>query len=152
MSAAYQAFAAAGWGDTIPFSLGPCPCCDVVTVACCPDPVPRTLYLTISSPDPACDVLEGTYAVVYDDGPGVWRWSGSIPGVAVNPVVWEVSCFRSGGAVFWDLYHTCGGNVPAGGGPNPGTCSPVSGSGTEDPIVFCCGDALTTPLNYSVSA
>lgn len=53
-------------------SHGPCDCCGGggVSVTCCPDPLPTTLYLTVSAGG-ACD---GTYALAWDGS----QWAGSV--------------------------------------------------------------------------
>lgn len=45
---------------------------DTVTVGCCPDPVPKTLYLTVVASN-TCTCLDGSYTMLYDEGSGTWK-------------------------------------------------------------------------------
>jgi hypothetical protein len=121
MSAAYQAFAAAGWGDTIPFSLGPCPCCPVEVTACSLPTFrwPRRLVFTVTGLGGATSQCSNwTTGTTYDlvfcgtsaSSPNtywVWQSTASLPGGCCTYLTFYVVYNSSSlGAIYGHAFFT----------------------------------------------
>ncbi len=94
-----------------------------VSVPCCPNTVPTTLYLTINSP---CSCLNGTYPLTWSGS--YWYYNAdatNCPNTATSNVTLRLSC-SGADCTGWSLEYSCGGSHPVTASPQPGcTCDPM---------------------------
>jgi hypothetical protein len=124
------AFAGTGWGDTIPFSLGPCPCCPVEVTACSLPTFrwPRRLVFTVTANGASGGCSNWPVGTTVDlvfcgsstsgtDDFWYWKSTASLPGTCCTYLMFRVGYHHSGTfTIFGQAYNTnvdCGTSVDA---------------------------------------
>lgn len=114
-------------------------CCGdggTVTVTCCTNPLPKTLYLTLTAVS-GCSCLDGVSIPLVWDGSSFWVGSGWPTSCNTIESV-SLSCVLSN----WQLTIKCNGLSPTSHNPDATACDPLLLTFSTH-LSFCCNDSGT---------